>query len=126
MSRIRAKDTEPEIKLRKALWKVGLRYRVSGKLFGKPDLFFPKHKLAVFLDGCFWHGCPQHCQKPVSNRVFWENKINHNIERDRKVDAELGALGWKVIRFWEHQVNEDLDKCIETIKAIVDVKNKIC
>jgi len=119
MSRIKGRDTKPEVKLRKALWRIGLRYRVCGKITGKPDLIFSKKKVAVFIDGCFWHGCPQHCKMPESNSEFWEKKIKGNVHRDRNAEASLSASGWTVLRFWEHQVKNDLDTCVELIRKTV-------
>ncbi|WP_223146796.1 very short patch repair endonuclease [Methylomonas fluvii] len=75
MSRIRDKNTKPELALRKALWNAGLRYRLKSDLLGRPDLYFPGRRLVIFVDGCFWHGCPEHCQMPVENRAFWEEKL---------------------------------------------------
>lgn len=115
MSRIKGKNTQPEIKLRRALWKAGLRYRLRGKLPGRPDLFFSKKMVAVFVDGCFWHGCPNHNQRPITNQEFWENKIHRNIERDERTASLLEASGWTVLRFWEHQVKRNTDYCVEII-----------
>lgn len=115
MSRIKGKNTGPEVQLKRALWQSGLRYRVLGKVTGKPDLFFPRQRLAVFVDGCFWHGCPEHYKKPVENSVFWEKKIKGNIIRDNQVNSELISYGWTVLRFWEHQIAENLDACVTSI-----------
>lgn len=120
MSRIRGRDTGPEIRLRKRLWKQGYRYRINHPaLPGKPDLAFMGSRLAVFVDGCFWHGCPLHCTQPKTNAEFWRRKIKRNIQRDREVDAQLAALGWRVLRIWEHEVEEDVDDAAErVIKAL--------
>jgi len=72
---------------------------------GKPDFVFPKSRVAVFVDGCFWHGCRKHCRMPSSNREYWEEKIGGNIRRDSIVTRKLRAAGWSVIRFWEHDLN---------------------
>ena len=87
MSRIRGRDTSPEVRLRKELWRRGLRYRLSSKLPGKPDLVFPACQTAVFVDGCFWHRCPQHFTAPRSNADFWRRKVDANVERDRRVGS---------------------------------------
>ena len=108
MSRIRSKETKPEIRLRKALWVKGLRYRKYYDLPGKPDIVFPGKKIAVFCDGCFWHGCPKHYRKAKSRRKYWIPKIEKNIERDRKLDIELANLGWKVIRVWECEIEKNI------------------
>lgn len=84
MSQIRGKNTKPEVILRKALWSMGYRYRIKNKLPGKPDLIYPSLKVAIFVDGCFWHKCPKHFQPPKTRQIFWENKINANVERDKK------------------------------------------
>jgi len=109
MSRIRGRDTKPELRLRKALWAAGLRYRVRNSLPGKPDIVFPSARLAVFVDGCFWHGCPEHLTWPKSNADFWRRKIKRNIKRDREIDAELEKIGWKGRRYWEHEITDAVD-----------------
>jgi DNA mismatch endonuclease (patch repair protein) len=115
MSSVRNKNTDLEIKLRRALWKAGLRYRVNSKLPGKPDIVFPKKKLAIFIDGCFWHGCPIHGTKPKTNAEFWKTKIKLNIERDLRITSQLTDMGWLVIRVWGHEVKECLDIVIKNI-----------
>ena len=77
-------------------------WRRHRPVFGKPDFVFPAARVAVFVDGCFWHGCPTHCRMPSSNRKFWREKIERNRTRDRKVTRTLRAMGWKVLRIWEH------------------------
>jgi DNA mismatch endonuclease, patch repair protein len=106
MSRIRGKDTKPEITVRKALWGRGHRYRLQYELPGRPDFVFVQAKVAVFIDGCFWHRCPKHFVRPKSNRAFWLRKLNGNVIRDRKINRELKKLGWEVVRCWEHQVEK--------------------
>lgn len=118
MSRIRGKNTKPEILLRKELWKRGFRYRLKNKLPGKPDIVFPKIKFAIFVDGCFWHKCSQHYKAPKDNAEFWEEKISKNVKRDQIVDAELFSLGWKIIRVWEHEIKKDLAAVILAIKEL--------
>ena len=115
MSKNRGSDTKPELILRKALWQEGFRYRLRSKLPGKPDLTFRKHRLVVFVDGCFWHGCPEHYKEPKSSAVFWKNKIDKNIARDQQVNRMLREDGWRVIRLWEHQIKHDLGRCIREI-----------
>ncbi len=80
-------------------------WRRNFPLRGHPDFVFPKARLAVFLDGCFWHGCPLHCRMPTDNQAYWEQKICGNVTRDRQVSWDLKQSGWSVIRFWEHDMN---------------------
>lgn len=107
MARVRSKNTAAELTLRRALWEKGLRYRVHAKLPGTPDLVFPGPRVAVFVDGCFWHGCKLHYTAPRANREFWAAKLARNISRDARVDLELAGLGWTVLRIWEHEVERD-------------------
>jgi DNA mismatch endonuclease, patch repair protein len=109
MSRIRGRNTRPELRLRKALWALGLRYTLESRLPGKPDLVFPRYRTVLFLDGCFWHLCGKHAVLPQSNSDFWRNKLQENVARDRRVNRELRSLGWRVIRVWEHEVGPSLD-----------------
>lgn len=116
MSRIRGKDTTPELVLRKLLFSKGLRgYRVNAKLFGKPDIVFTRFKLAVFIDGCFWHKCPACFVEPESNKSFWITKIDKNVKRDDLVNERLKQDGYKVIRFWEHEIKKSPEKCSSKI-----------
>lgn len=119
MSRIRGKDTKPEILLRKAVWSMGLRYRLKPRMTGNPDFYFPKPKVAVFVDGCFWHGCPEHWTKPKKNVGFWETKIQKNTARDRLVNDELNRHGWTVIRVWEHEIKSDTKQVAERVVSLV-------
>jgi DNA mismatch endonuclease, patch repair protein len=104
MSRVRSGDTEIELVIRRLLWARAIRYRVRPKLFGRPDLSIRRVKLAIFIDGCFWHGCPSHYTSPKSNADFWRKKLRRNMERDKLVRKELHRLGWRVMRIWEHQI----------------------
>lgn len=122
MSRIRGKDTKPEVALRKALWSLGYRYRLNSKLPGKPDLVFPRYRAVVFIDGCFWHRCPKHFQMPKNNRQFWYEKISANVLRDKKVTKQLEEDGWKVSRIWEHEVKSDLLSAVESVVATLEKK----
>lgn len=115
MSRIRGRDTGPEVRLRKALWSSGVRYRLRSQLPGHPDLVFHRARVAVFVDGCFWHGCPQHFVQPRSNGDFWRTKLERNIARDREVDVELAQLGWKAVRVWEHEIDADPTAAAESV-----------
>lgn len=126
MQHIRSSDTEIEIKLRKALWHSGIRYRKNyRKLPGKPDIAITKYKIAIFCDGEFFHGkdWDQLREKLTksNNSNYWKKKIQRNIERDLEVDAAIKSLGWKVLRFWGNDIKKDLDACISVvIEAIHD------
>lgn len=115
MSRIRGKNTQPEMEIRRELWHRGYRYRISLKLPGKPDIVFPRERVAVFLDGCFWHRCPDHFQAPSQNANWWCAKISRNVERDREVNATLKREGWTVLRFWEHEVKKSVSGVVRRI-----------
>jgi DNA mismatch endonuclease (patch repair protein) len=119
MGRVRQTGTDIELRLRRALWAAGLRYRIkpANLLPGRPDILFPSARIAVFVDGCFWHGCPLHGTKPASNAMFWAEKIKRNQERDQQVDQKLSAAGWRVIRLWEHEVKRDLTECVSRVRA---------
>jgi len=103
----RGRDTGPELALRRELHRRGLRYRVDWPLPGMPrrraDIAFTRARVAVFVDGCFWHGCEQHGRSTKSNTDFWKAKVQRNRERDRGTDALLRAQGWSVVRIWEHE-----------------------
>ncbi|MBG0814836.1 very short patch repair endonuclease [Planomonospora sp. ID82291] len=107
----KGRDTKPELALRRAVHALGLRYRVSirplPKIRRTADLVFTKAKVAVFLDGCFWHGCPEHHTKAVTNAGYWAEKVTRNRERDAETDRLLAEADWVVIRVWEH---DDPDK----------------
>jgi len=122
MARIRGSHTTPERLLSRALWRTGLRYRLHyPAVLGKPDIVFPRERVAVFVDGCFWHGCPDHYVRPRSREDFWARKLAGNVARDCRQTAELAARGWRVCRFWEHMVFEDLDGAIDEVKvALLD------
>ena len=101
-------------------------HRVSGwrrqyPTTGTPDFSFPKHKIAVFVDGCFWHGCPKHCRMPATNRTYWNQKIARNVQRDSTVCRALRKKGWKIVRIWEHALHDgtELTRKIERIKKLV-------
>lgn len=114
----RRADTKPEVALRKALHGLGYRYRkdlrldLPGGVRVRPDIVFTARKVAVFVDGCFWHVCPEHGRQPTTNEWYWTPKLRRNMERDRAADAALTASGWRVIRLWEH---EPLPSAIDTV-----------
>lgn len=103
----RSRDTKPEMAVRRACHALGLRYRVDTRplanLRRRADLVFPRERVAVFVDGCYWHGCPDHYVASKSNRLYWTEKIARNRERDADTDAALLAAGWYVIRVWQHE-----------------------
>jgi DNA mismatch endonuclease (patch repair protein) len=107
MAAQRRRDTSPELQLRRLLHARGLRYRVDLALPGLPrrraDITFTRHRLIVFVDGCFWHGCPDHRSVPKSNTAWWATKLARNEARDRETDSHLAAVGWQVLRVWEHE-----------------------
>ncbi len=129
MSRQARKDTAPELALRRELHQRGLRYRVEYTVPGRPrrrmDIAFTRVKVAVFVDGCFWHACPDHGTSPRSNGVWWTEKLTRNIARDRDTDAHLAGLGWTVVRAWEHEPPEGVADRIEAlVRADRDVFNR--
>ena len=107
MAKVRQKGTDAEIALRRELYRRGLRYRVDYEVLKKPrrvaDVAFPGLKIAIFVDGCFWHGCPQHASWPKQNAEFWRNKIEANRLRDADTNSRILDIGWTVLRFWEHE-----------------------
>lgn len=120
MSRARRRDTAPEMSVRRESHRRGLRYRVDAPLPGLPrrraDMVFTGSRVAVFVDGCFWHSCPMHVSVPRANRAWWSAKLRGNTERDRDTDAHLRGLGWTVLRFWEH---EDPTAVVDVIESAV-------
>lgn len=122
MSKIRSKNTKIELRLRKALWHSGIRYRVNyAALPGKPDIAITKHKIAIFCDGEFWHGKDWQIKKNriYSNRDYWIPKIERNMKRDSEVDKQLSAMGWSVIRFWGSDIKKDVDGCVQDIHEAI-------
>jgi len=121
----KSKGTKPELVLAKAMWALGLRYRKnSGSIFGKPDFSFKKYKVAVFVDGEFWHGKDWGRKKAEikGNREFWITKIERNIRRDMEVTGRLKAEGWTVLRFWSNDVVKNTTYCAEKVKEIVQAR----
>jgi DNA mismatch endonuclease, patch repair protein len=122
MSRIRSKNTKPELALRRALWEQGVRgWRVHAKAIpGKPDLAFTRWRVAVFVDGCFWHGHPDFFT-PGKSGAYWDAKIARTQERDRIANETLVAAGWSVLRFWDFDVEGDLQSCVDGVLAALSV-----
>lgn len=125
----RRRDTSPEMIVRRRLHALGFRYRVSVRPIRNvrrtADIVFTRAKVAVFIDGCFWHGCPEHYQAPARNAEFWLAKRLRNQERDAETHARLTAEGWRLLRFWEHEVRSDPESVVgrigETVKPIVNL-----
>lgn len=119
MANVRQQGTEPEVALRRELFRSGLRYRVNFAVIKKPrrvaDVAFPGLKIAMFVDGCFWHGCPMHATWPKRNADFWRQKIEANRLRDADTNARLRDIGWTVLRIWEHETP------IEASKSVIEL-----
>lgn len=121
MSRVKNKDSKIEIAFRKALWKEGFRYRKNAtNHFGKPDIVLPKYKTVIFIDSCFWHGCPKHGSVPQTRKKFWQTKIEKNKKRDKKVIRHYKKEGWGIIRVWEHKIKK-IDSVVERIKTKINL-----
>lgn len=123
MSRIKGRDTKPEIMLRKALWHKGIRYRKNyRKLPGTPDIALTRQKIAIFVDGDFWHA-RGHQDNPGeqvrSNKEYWQKHLGRNVERDKEVNDALTEEGWLVLRFWESEIRRNLSRCLEQIVGYI-------
>lgn len=121
MSRIRGRgNKDTELALMIMFRRHGITgWRRNQPLFGKPDFVFPKSKLIVFVDGCFWHGCSRHATKPKSNRAFWRQKLEANKARDGRVTRTLRKMGWKVVRIWEHDLAKNPQRCVGKIANLL-------
>ena len=118
MSKISSKNTRPELLFRRALWRKGVRYRINSKqLPGKPDVSIKKYKLAVFIDGEYWHGYNWNERKNnlKTNKNFWIPKIERNMQRDREVNQQLTEMGFTIFRFWANEIKTDLNTCINDV-----------
>lgn len=120
----RRSNTKPEVLLRGALHRLGYRYRkdfllrLDGGVRVKPDIVFTARKVAVFVDGCFWHVCPEHGRQPSTNEWYWTPKLRRNQDRDRTVNAALHDAGWRVVRLWEH---ETLETAVTRVTTAIDI-----
>lgn len=116
MQQLGRRDTAPELSLRSALHASGLRYRVAYPVPGIPrrsiDIAFTKRRVAVFVDGCFWHGCPEHGTRPRANKGWWQEKLKANTARDADTTSHLEHLGWHVVRVWEHEPPETAARAV--------------
>jgi len=122
MRRNRSTDTRLELRVRSALHRSGLRFRKglgirADDIHVRPDIVFTRARVAVFLDGCFWHGCPEHGTRPQHNAGYWTGKLARNAERDRRVDGALTSDGWTVLRFWEH---EPVDAVVAEVVRVLE------
>lgn len=127
MAAIRRSETKPEKALRSALHATGLRFRKDyrldlGRVKPRPDIVFTRAKVAVFVDGCYWHSCPEHGVLPKTNTDFWMSKLARNVERDREQDRALRAAGWTVVRLWEHV---PIEVAVETVRASLESRSAI-
>ncbi|MDQ1910536.1 very short patch repair endonuclease [Paenibacillus sp. GD4] len=121
MQNIRSTGTKLEERISKALWKRGVRFRKNVKsLPGKPDLSIKKYKLVVFLDSCFFHGCPEHYTVPKTNADYWVPKIDRNRRRDQEINDLYREMGWRVMRFWEHEAKKSLDDVVDSIVKTIE------
>lgn len=118
MARIKSRNTSPEMVLRSALFRAKLRFRIGIRTpAGVPDIVFPSKRVAVYIDGCFWHGCPEHYLRPRTRESYWAQKLRLNVERDRRQTAVLEEQGWRVCRVWEHEVFERIDAVVQEIAS---------
>lgn len=128
MAKVRQKETGAEMALRQELYGSGLRYRVDYEVLRKPrrvaDVAFPGRKIAVFVDGCFWHGCPDHATWPKQNAEFWREKIEANRRRDADTNERLRSLGWTVLRFWSHESPSEVARTVAHMVAKVDSERR--
>lgn len=118
MSKVKAKDTGLEKKVRSLLWENGVRYNVHPKgNFGNPDLLIRKSRTVIFIDSCFWHGCPLHFRTPKTNEDYWREKISKNMARDQLVNEHYEMEDWRVVRIWEHDLKNQ-EKIVSIINEI--------
>ena len=124
MSRIKSRNTQPELSVRKYLYSAGVRYRIHYKLPGSPDVVIPSKKIVIFVNGCFWHmhkNCINYVQ-PKTNTNFWKEKIGSNVIRDRKIYIKLSEIGWKKIIIWECEIEKDLNRIMDVY--VNEIKSK--
>ena len=123
MKKVKAKDTRLEKSVRSALWRLGYRFRKHDpNLPGKPDMVFAGAKTVVFIDSCFWHGCPKHLRMPKSNRDYWRHKIEGNRTRDEDINRQYRDLDWQAIRIWEHTIRESFEETICKLAEILEAR----
>jgi DNA mismatch endonuclease (patch repair protein) len=126
----RSRDTKPELAVRKLLHAQGLRYRVAYRPLpdnrrATVDIAFPGAHVVVLIDGCFWHGCPEHYRPPHSHQDYWQDKLTRNVERDRRTDQALAQAGWRVLRYWEHDQPEAVASQVErAVRAALEDRSR--
>ncbi|HEY0828127.1 MAG TPA: very short patch repair endonuclease [Bacilli bacterium] len=126
MGAIRSKHTKLEDRITKELWHYGIRFRKNVRnLRGTPDIAIIKYKVVIFIDSCFWHACKSHGHIPKSNSDFWINKFNKNLTRDIVITNHYKNIGWNIIRIWEHEVQEDFGKTIDSIVDFIYISKRI-
>lgn len=123
MRRVKSRDTSLERRVRSALHRRGLRFRLYCSLPGNPDIVFVRAHVVVFIDSCFWHGCPRHLRMPKSNKRYWNRKIARNAERDARTSATYKQSDWKLLRFWEHELKDNFDRCVKKIERTVRTRS---
>lgn len=129
MAKVRQKGTGAEVALRREMYRIGLRYRIDYEVLKKPrrvaDVAFPGRKIAVFVDGCFWHGCPEHATWPKQNAEFWREKIEANQRRDDDTNDRLLSIGWAVLRFWSHEPPIEVARTFARAVGLADSKHRV-
>jgi len=127
MQAVRSRNTTPELMLRRALYERGLRgYRVNSReVMGSPDIAFTRRRVAVFVDGCFWHGCKRCYRAPKSHVDYWGPKVARNKARDRRVDSALRKDGWRVVRVWEHDISKAMPLVLRRIDRILNQRGAV-
>jgi DNA mismatch endonuclease, patch repair protein len=124
MSRVRTRDTAPELVFRRALFAAGIRgWRLHLKLPGRPDITFRRARLCIFVDGAFWHGHPRYYHGQSGE--FWDRKIARNRERDVGVNCQLAELGWNVLRFWDFEVANELGECVRRVETALEAREAV-
>jgi DNA mismatch endonuclease (patch repair protein) len=125
MARITGKDTRPELAFRRGLFRRGRRFRIHFHVHGicRVDVAFPRQRVAIQIDGCFWHGCPIHAVRPKTNSAFWDHKIRVNRARDQRQDESLKSSGWLVLRFWEHEIEDQLEAALDMVDSTLEFRS---
>jgi len=118
MSRIRGKWTKQEKIIHNKLKGKKIRHKMHPQILGKPDIILKDSKVLVFLDGCFWHKCPECFREPENNKKFWKEKIDNNVQNDKYITSKLVNEGWRVLRIWEHEIKKDPEVCINRIEKM--------
>ncbi|HBF38234.1 MAG TPA: very short patch repair endonuclease [Firmicutes bacterium] len=120
MQSVKSYNTKLENKVMKALWSKNIRYRKNvNDLVGHPDISIKNKKIVVFIDSCFWHGCPEHCRMPHTNEIYWNKKIGNNKTRDQSVNKYYADKGWTYVRVWEHELRDNFDLTVMKLAEII-------